>query len=545
MNIENQLRLVIHEVLKKLYGMDDPDSIIVEIPKNTDYGDYASPVAMQLAKSLHQPPRAIAEEMKGELLKHEDFIKTVEIAGPGFINFRLKTDSLAQVINKVLEKGSEYGKNQSGKSFPILLEYVSANPTGDLHLGHARGAVWGDALSRVLLACGYDVLREYYVNDAGAQMRNLALSVYSRYAECFGKDIPIPADGYMGEDVKEIGRRIAEEEGPIWLEKEEGRLEYFQKKGYEKELEKIKKDLEDFRVGFDSWISEQSLYDSGRVDQAIKDLESMNAVYEKDGALWLETTRWGDDKDRVLRKADGLLTYMTPDIANHLYKLQRGYKKMIDLWGADHHGYIPRMKAAMQAFGYDADVLEVDIIQMVHLVEDGKEVKMSKRTGNAVTIRELMEDVGVDAARYFFVSRAVDNQMDFDLNLARKKSNENPVYYIQYAHARTCGVLRNAPEFEKKESYTLVNTEKEMDLLKLLDLYPSLLVDAAEQRLPSKLANYLISLSSSFHSFYNAYKVIDPEDPALSNERLGLVLAVKQVLENALDLIGVSAPETM
>ena len=544
MTNEEKLSKLISDVLEEHYSLK-LDSIPIEVPRNTDFGDYATTVCMQLAKQLRRAPRQIAEELAELLMKKSDLLETAEVAGPGYLNFRLKKDSLAQVVNKVLEQGEKYGQNYSGKRLPILVEYVSANPTGDLHLGHARGAVWGDVICRLQKASGYDVLREYYINDAGAQMTNLGLSVYARYAQYFGRDVAIPEDGYNADDVKEIGERLAKEYGDVWLDKEEGRTEFFKQKGYKEELKKIEDVLRDFRCEFDSWVSEQWLYDCGKVDEAIEKMKALGIVYEEDGALWLETTRWGDDKNRVLRKANGDLTYMTPDIANHLYKFDRGYTKLVNLWGADHHGYINRMKAALMAFGYERDDLEVDIIQMVHLVENGEEVKMSKRSGNAVTIRELIDEVGVDAARYFFISRAVEAQMEFDIGLAKKASNENPVYYIQYAHARATALLERAPEFHEQDTYSHLTSDKEVVLLKLMDSFPDVVAEAAKLRQPNKMTNFLMQLASAFHSFYGETKVVDETDPEATNERVGLVLAVKNVLHNALDLIGVSSPDKM
>ncbi|MCI6157526.1 MAG: arginine--tRNA ligase [Peptoniphilaceae bacterium] len=543
--IENQLKARIAESVKKLYGIDDASMVQVEIPKNTDYGDYSTNMAMQLPRILHRSPKEISAELAEELSKQTDLIETVEVAGPGFINFRLKKSILADIINAALKEGEHFGKNESGKGKNILVEYVSANPTGDLHLGHARGAVWGDAICRLLNASGWNCLREYYINDAGAQMLNLGKSVYARYAECFGVEVEIPEDGYYGEDVKQIGHDLAEELGDVWLNKEEGRIEYFRDRGYERELEKIKRDLKDFNCEFDSWISERSLYDRGLVDETVEKMKEMGLTYEKDSALWFTTTKFGDDKDRVLVKSDGSLTYMTPDIANHLDKFARGYEKLVDLWGADHHSYVTRMKAAMAAFGHDWNDLEVDIIQMVRLVENGEEVKMSKRSGNAITIRELVADVGLDAARYFFVSRDVASHLDFDLGLARKKTSENPIYYIQYAHARTCGVFKNAPEVKPQEHYELLKEQKEVDLLKLLNDYTDLVAESALLRAPHRISNYLMKLASAFHSYYGSYKFVDPEHPELMNERLALVKAVQITLENALSLLGLSAPQEM
>lgn len=543
-NIEKILVGNIEKVLEEKFQIKEEGLVMVEIPKSNANGDYSSNVAMRLSKALKKAPVMIASEIKEELEK-VGTIEKIEIAGPGFMNFWIKKDELASIINTIISKGSNYGENNVGNGTRILMEYVSANPTGDLHLGHARGAAWGDSICRILNKSGYDCLREYYINDAGVQMINLGKSVYARYAENFGVKVELPEDGYHGPDVIEIGKELANELGDSWLTKEDGRIEFFKEQGRKKELEKIEKDLDLFRVHFDSWISEQGLYDSGRVDEILTRMTEMGLTYEKDGALWFKTTNYGDDKDRVLKKADGTLTYLTPDIANHIYKFERGYTKLVNLWGADHHGYVPRMKAAMQAFGYAKDDLEVDIIQMVRLVEDGKEVKMSKRSGNAITIRELCEETSVDAVRYFFVSRAVDTHLDFDIGLARKKTSENPVYYAQYAHARICSILRQAPQFEMCDKYDLLVSEKEVDLLKCLSDFTGVVGDAAITRAPNKICNYIQKLAGYFHGFYAAHKIIDSTNEALTIQRLNLLNATKITLANALDLIGVVAPEKM
>ncbi len=543
-NIEQSLITDIENILDEKYGIKEENLVMIEIPKVNTNGDYSSNVAMRLAKSLKKAPQIIANELKEELIK-SNLIEKIEVAGPGFLNFWIKRDELAGVINKILEQKEKYGENNAGEGTKILVEYVSANPTGDLHLGHARGAAWGDCICRILNKSGYDCLAEYYINDAGVQMNNLGLSVYARYAEQFGVKVEIPDDGYHGPDVAQIGKELAEELGDEWLTKEDGRVEFFKEIGRKKELDKIERDLDLFRVHFQSWISEQALYDSGRVDECIAEMARLNLTYEKDGALWFKTTNYGDDKDRVLRKADGSLTYFTPDIANHLYKFERGYTKLVNLWGADHHGYVPRMIAAMVAFGFGPKDLEIDIIQMVRLVEDGKEVKMSKRSGNAITIRELCEETSVDAVRYFFVSRAVDTHLDFDISLARKRTSENPVYYAQYAHARICSILRQANDVEQLEKYDLLTTEKEVDLLKCLNEFTSVVADAAVTRAPNKICNYIQKLAGYFHGFYAAHKIIDDTNVNLSNQRLNLLKATKITLANALDLIGVNAPEKM
>ena len=458
----------------------------------------------------------------------------------------MKQTALSNVIDTVLSLGDEYGRNDSGQGMKINVEYVSANPTGDLHLGHARGAAWGDSVTRMMKASGYEVCREYYVNDAGNQIHALALSLAARYAQFFNVDKEMPKDGYYGKDVIAIAKQIAEEKKDSLLnEPEDIAYAYFRKEGMKQELAKLQRDLDLFRVHFDVWSSEQQLHDSGQVERVLNRLSELGVTYEQEDALWFASSKYGDDKDRVLRKSDGSYTYLVPDIAYHITKFERGFDKLVNLWGADHHGYIPRMKAAMSALGKDADQLEVDIIQMVRLVENKEEIKMSKRTGNAVTVRELCEEVGVDAVRYFFVQRALDTHLDFDLALARKQSNDNPVYYAQYAHARICSILKQADGFLSCDSYELLNDEKEVQLLKYINEFPAVVADAARNRAPNKVCNYIQKLAAYFHSFYNACKVIDPNNAALSSQRLALLKATKITLKNALSLIGVEAADKM
>lgn len=542
--IENELIKLLKDACKKAFGLEVPESsLMVEIPKDNSNGDYASNIAMRLAKELKRKPLDIAKDLEKYLVA--DNVLKVDIAGPGFINFWLKKDAMADVLNVILDKKEKYGSAENKKEEKILLEYVSANPTGILHLGHARGAAYGDSVARILRFAGYEALREYYINDAGNQMNMLALSIEARYKEAFGLDFTLPDDGYHGKDVQNIALKIKENDGDKWLHvKRDEALAYFKKEGYRLEMERIRNDLKYYRCEFDSWISEQKLVDEDRVNKAINKMVEMNLTYNKDGALWFKSTTYGDDKDRVLKKQNGFYTYLAPDIANHVYKLERGYTKLVNLWGADHHGYIPRMKAALTALGYPKDCLEVDIIQMVRLVENNQEVKMSKRTGNAYTIRELCDEVGVDAARYFFLTKALDSQFDFDLGLAKSQSNDNPVYYVQYAHARICSILRQAPEHHKQDTYTLLNDEKEIALLKHLNEFPSVIEDVAISRAPNKLCNYIQKLAQYFHSFYNSCKVID-ENVELMNERLCLLEAVKITLSNALELLGIDAPEKM
>jgi arginyl-tRNA synthetase len=432
----------------------------------------------------------------------------------------------------------------------VLVEWVSANPTGDLHCGHARNAAWGDAMCRMYEASGYKVFREFYVNDAGNQIVMLGESLISRYFQHFGKEYPLPEDGYHAQDVIDIANEIAEEEGDKWLNADaEERLNHFKDIGVKKELAKIERDLDLYRCRFDNFMHETFFYENNRkrINDCLDMMKEKGLTYEKDGALWFKSTEYGDDKDRVLRKSDGTLSYLTPDIANHAYKVERGYHYLVDLWGADHHSYITRMQCALKAIGLPEGTLQVDLIQMVRMVEDGHEVKMSKRTGNAITIRELCEDVGVDAARWFFVSKDVATHMDFDMKLARTQDNNNPVYYAQYAYSRMYSIMHNPkiPAFHKEESYDKLTDEKELQILKLLGEFPGEVADIAATRKPNKMADWILGLVRLYHSYYNSCPVFNPEDPELMNDRLALTKATMITLKRALELIGVSAPEKM
>ena len=521
----------------------EPGMVMLEIPQRQEQGDYATNIAMRLTKVLKRNPREIATALVSSLTDL-DIIDKVEIAGPGFINFFVKPSVLAQVIETVLTEDKDYGRlPNNGKK--ILVEYVSANPTGQLHVGHARGAAWGDSLTRILTYAGYDVLREFYVNDLGNQITMLSHSLYARYQQAFGIEATLPEDGYHGSDIVEIASDVKNQEGDKWLDKDQTAWEpYFKELGIEFELRRIEKDLKTFRVSFDSWVSEKSLYDEGRVEKTLNALKASGDTYESEGALWFSSTKYGDDKDRVLIKSDGSYTYLVPDIANHLFKLERGYQHLLNLWGGDHHGYIPRMKAALESFGYN-DVLEVDIIQMVRLIEDGAEVKMSKRTGNAIGLVELSDDIGVDAARYFFVSRSLQTPLDFDLNLARSKTNENPVYYAQYAHARIESVIQRVGSYDSVKQYDGLTHVKETELLKQINEFSNAVNQAANARNVQIIPNYIQDLSQMLHSYYGEVKINDPENMDITAQRVDLLKAVQITLRNALDLIGVSAPKSM
>ncbi|MCE4049725.1 MULTISPECIES: arginine--tRNA ligase [Bacillaceae] len=524
--------------------------VILELPKDKAHGDYSTNMAMQLARVAKKAPRAIAEAIIENFDQSKASIEKVEIAGPGFINFYMNNSYLADLIPTILEAGDAYGETSFGNKEKVQVEFVSANPTGDLHLGHARGAAVGDSLCNILDKAGYDVSREYYINDAGNQINNLALSVEARYFQALGLEKEMPADGYHGEDIVEIGKKLAAEFGDKYVNADEKeRFEFFRSYGLKYEMGKLKQDLEDFRVPFDVWYSETSLYENGKIDVALNSLRENGYIFEEDGATWLRSMDFGDDKNRVLIKNDGSYTYLTPDIAYHKDKLERGFTKLINVWGADHHGYIPRMKAAIQALGYDKDALEVEIIQLVHLYKNGEKMKMSKRTGKAVTMRDLVEEVGLDATRYFFAMRSADTHLDFDLDLAVSQSNDNPVYYAQYAHARIASILRQGKEqgieLDNNLDVSYISAEKEFDLLKKLGEFPQAVTEAAAKRMPHRITNYIFDLASTFHSFYNAEKVLDADNMERTKARLALIQSTKITLKNALRLIGVSAPEKM
>ncbi|WP_322925206.1 arginine--tRNA ligase [Paenibacillus campi] len=527
-----------------------PD-VALEVPKDKSHGDLATNIAMQLTRIAKTNPRQIAETIIANLDTGKSGIEHAEIAGPGFINFKLNKSYLYPVIESVHEHGDNYGRIDKGTGQRIEVEFVSANPTGSLHLGHARGAAFGDSLCNLLDFAGYEVTREYYINDAGNQVSNLSLSIEARYLQALGHDAPMPEDGYHGEDIKGFARELVAEKGDSLLSMSSSdRATFFRDYGLSKELEKIKRDLEAFRVRFDIWFSETSLYENGQVLDALDELRERGQIYEEDGATWLRTTDYGDDKNRVLIKNDGTYTYLTPDIAYHKDKYSRGYDRMINIWGADHHGYIPRMKAAMQALGNDPDKLTVLIAQMVSLFQDGEKVKMSKRTGKAITMEDLMSEVGVDAVRYFFAMRSIDSHLDFDMDLAVSTSNENPVFYVQYAHARICSIFRQAEEQGialpalSEIDLSELTTEHEYDLLQKLGELPNEIAIAADHFAPHRLIRYVYELASLMHSYYKAERTLT-EDRAKTLARLALLGSVRTVIANVLRLVGVSAPDRM
>ena len=546
MKIDEKLITLISDTVKSKFDIElAPGMVMVEIPKDKANGDYSTNIAMRLTKQLGRKPQEIANELVSELSKN-DFIEKVEVAGPGFINFVVNKGELTSVISNIIKQNDNYGNQDKYKDVTIDVEYVSVNPTGDIHPGHARGAAVGDSLTRMLKKMGYKVTREYYVNDAGNQIDNLGKSIYVRYHELFGVDMPMPEDGYHAKDIIDIAQKIKDEDNDKYLNVPyEDCKQFFKEYGTAFELEKLKADLDLYRVNFDVWTSEKTLYSRGLVNQALDKLRNNNMLYESEGATWLNTTKYNDDKDRVIIKSDGSYTYLTPDIAYHLDKFNRDHEYLIDILGADHHGYVPRLKAAIQALGYKPDNLDVIIVQMVRLIKDGEEFKLSKRSGKAIALRDIIEEAGVDATRYFFVSKAPNTQMDFDIDMATKQSNDNPVYYVQYAHARMCSILKNEIEYDVLDAYDLIKEEKETLLLKHLNEFPSCIEECVSFKEPHRMCNYLYKLAQLFHSFYNDCKVIDKDKMELTKQRLALVRACQIVLKNGLELIGVSAPEKM
>ncbi len=518
----------------------------LSVPPQKEFGDFATNFAMQSARVFHQNPRKIAEELSNRI--QGDWLDHTQIAGPGFLNFYLKGDVLYDTFAQIFQAGEQFGQLPAKDVAKIQVEYVSANPTGPLHVGHGRGAAAGSALVNLLRAAGYPVEGEYYINDAGNQMNILAQSVNARYLELLGQDVEFPENGYHGEDIKVTAQRIIDKDGDKYLKMDEQeRLDIFKDLAYHEKLAILKEDLEKFNVTFDNWFSERTLHPDA-VKKAVKILQDNGNIYEKDGALWLKSTAYGDDKDRVVIRDNGVPTYLAADIAYHHNKYERGFGRIINIWGADHHGYIARVKAAMQALGHDPEKLTVLLLQMVALYRDGELVKMSKRTGQSVTLNELIEEVGTDAARYFFLMRSLDSQLDFDLDLAKKKSNDNPVYYIQYAHARICSIFRQADEARlklgDKPQFERLTEDAEIALIKKIEEYPEVIERAARDYAPQQIARYSYDLAALFHSFYNKCRIMGV-DEALGEARLALVKVTAHVIRHSLGILGVSAPEHM
>ena len=523
----------------------------LEVPGRTDHGDFAVNVAMMLARAEKKAPRKIAEILLEKLKQQHDLWDRVEIAGPGFINFFLPAQSWYAILEDVYAQGDSFGKGTLGEGRRVQVEFVSANPTGPLHIGHGRGAATGDAVASVLQEAGFEVQREYYINDAGNQMDTLGRSIFLRYCQVFGREVEFPEDCYQGDYVKTIALEAQQQHGDSFLNcPEQEAIAHFSQSGGDAIRAGIADDLQSFGISFDNWYSEQTLYDRGLVKAGIEALTRDGYTYELDGAIWFRTTDFGDDKDRVLIRSNGVTTYFASDVAYHREKYGRGFDTVIDVWGADHHGYVPRMKAVLAALGRNPEDLQIILVQLVNLLREGEQVAMSTRSGKFVTLKEVIDEVGRDACRFFFLMRRSDSQLDFDLELAKKQSTENPVFYVQYAHARVCSINRNAqdsgltlPTTDTVQLNTLTLPD-ELALVKMLSRYPEVIAGAALQYEPHRVTFYLQELAAKFHSYYNQHRVI-VDDAATSQARLYLVNAVKIVIHNALRVLGVSAPEKM
>lgn len=535
-------------------GVDLPESFEarLERPRQEGHGDWATNAAMQLAKPFSMAPRDLAALM-AEKIAAEGAIEKIEVAGPGFMNITLTRNWIAETIKEALEKRGCYGRTEQGKGRRVQVEFVSANPTGPLHMGHGRGAAVGSITASILEHAGWEVEREYYINDAGLQMEKLGQSARARYFEELGRgaEAPMPEDGYQGDYMADIAKEFAARYGPSLADKpEEETLGFFTKETGKKILELIRKDLADFGVTFDVWFSEQSLYDDGLVDPAMRALRERDYAYEAEGALWFRATKFGDDKDRVLIRSNGTPTYFTSDVAYLKNKYDRGFEKLIYVWGADHHGYVPRLKSVNEAFGYPSDGVEVLLIQMVNLLRDGKPVQMSKRAGTIIMLNEITGEVGKDATRFFFAMRRCDTTLDFDLELAKRATSENPVFYVQYAHARICSIYRQLAErgvptpAPDELDVSLLTDQTEINLAKAISRLPEEIDKAAEELAPHRIAYYATGLAEAFHAFYNNQRILGADEQIMKS-RILLTEAAQVALQNVLNILGVSAPEKM
>ena len=523
----------------------------VEEPKADSHGDFSTNIAMVMASDQKMPPRKIAQVITGHIQDPEGILEKTEIAGPGFINFFLKASAWHPVLQKIHAADTRYGATDIGKGQKFQVEFVSSNPTGPLHVGHGRGAAVGDAVANILAFCGYDVEKEYYINDSGRQIHTLGRSVYLRYTEMFGQKVTFPDECYQGDYIRDLAAEIKMEQGDALLSQPEADvLMICARFAAAKILAGIRQDLKTFGIEFDCWFSEQSLYDSGRVDQILDNFRSQGIIYERDGALWFKTSDFGDEKDRVVVKKNGETTYFASDIAYHQDKYDRGFERVVDVWGADHHGYIPRMKAAVEACGHRRDQFDVILVQLVNLLRAGEPVAMSTRAGKFETLRDVIDDVGRDAARFIFLTRHYESALDFDLEVAKQKSNDNPVYYVQYVHARISSIVRKGKERGTADvswddqAVARLEAPEEIDLIKNLARYPDVLAGSAKNMEPHRVTYYLMNLASAFHTYYNKHRVLG-DDLQLQCGRLNLVLAVQKVIRNGLTLLGVSAPDKM
>ena len=539
MSIKKEIQEILKKTLIELQ-IDYEQEIEVSIPKDKNHGDYSTNIALSLAKSLKDNPINIANKIKNKI--QSEIISKIEVLPPGFINIFISEQYLLESINTIIKENTNYGKSDLGQGKKVNIEFVSANPTGNLHLGHGRGATYGDNLARIMTFAGYDVTKEYYINDAGNQMNNLGISIKVRYQNLNNIESTLPEDGYHGQEIIDIAKKIKEEYQDTKLNED---IPFFKKYGLNILLEKIKKDLDIYRVNFDVFSSEQSLYDRGLVEKVITKLKNDNHCYIEDGALWLKTIDYGDEKNRVLIKSDGNYTYLLPDIAYHCDKIERGFDELIDVLGADHHGYIDRLKASLEMMGKDSSILDIKILQMVRLMKDNEELKLSKITGKTVTLSEIIEEVGVNATRYLFSSKSLDTQLDFNIDLALKQNSENPVYYIEYANARICSILKNSKNFATNiDKYQTLKSQYTYNILNKLNEFKDIVETSASKKAPHIIASYVYELASLFHTYYNQEKIIT-EDIQYTSERTNLLKAIQIVINNSLNLIGIIPREEM
>ncbi|OPX20195.1 MAG: arginine--tRNA ligase [Desulfobacca sp. 4484_104] len=554
--MKRRLARVINQSLQQAQAtgslnLTERPTVQIEVPKITEHGDFATNVAMILASQIRRPPRQVAEIIIQHLDAPAGMLDRLEIAGPGFINFFIQESYWYQVLKDIQTEGEAYGQSDRGRGLRVQVEFVSANPTGPLHIGHGRGAAVGDALANILAACGYQVEREYYINDLGTQMRTLGLSLYLRLRQLQGQEVDFPDTCYQGDYVIDLARQYQANHGPLAAgEPSEADLQALGAYAGAAILAEIRQDLDDFGVHFDHWFSEAQLFQNGSLERALAFLQDQGYLYETEGALWFKATAWGDEKDRVVRRRNGATTYFASDVAYHWNKIKRGYDQVVDIWGADHHGYVPRLKAAVQALGTDAQFLKVILVQLVSLLRQGQPVAMTTRGGTFVTLREVIDEVGKDAARFIFLSRRSDAHLDFDLDLAKQQSAENPVYYVQYAHARLASVFRLAAEREidlkglGEANLNRLNLPEEIALIKLLASYPDVVEAAAQALEPHRVTYFLTDLAAQFHSYYYKHRFIS-ESEELTQARLFLVQGIKTVLAQGLQLLGVKAPKSM
>ena len=536
---------------KGLLSSADFPEVILEKPKVEAHGDFSTNIAMVMASLHKMPPRKVAQVIVDHLNDSGRLLEKIEIAGPGFINFYVTTAAWHPVLLEIQKTDQRFGASDLGGGERVQVEFVSSNPTGPLHVGHGRGAAVGDSVANILAFCGYDVQREYYINDSGRQIQTLGRSVFLRYRELFGKSAPFPEDCYQGDYIREIAGRIKDQQGDGLLNREEDEaVMHCARTAAGDIMEGIREDLALFGVSFDKWFSEQSLYDAGKVDRILAESRERGIIYEKDGALWFKTSDLGDEKDRVVVRQNGQTTYFASDIAYHNDKYRRGFKRVIDVWGADHHGYIPRMQAAIEACGHKRNQFQVILVQLVNLLRGGQPVAMSTRAGEFVTLRDVIDEVGKDAARFIFLTRHYESPLDFDLEVAKQQTNENPVYYVQYVHARISSIIRKAVEngmadveWDETAIARLMEIE-EIQLIKTLAQYPETVAASAEKLEPHRITFFLMNLAAAFHAYYNKHRVLS-EDPVLSRGRLILVESIRKVIRNGLALLGVDAPDKM